>query len=128
MNKGKKFISVKIHPRLQHILDQYKGKGIIFPFLSDIPEDPEEFLKAVDSQNVIVNRNLKVLAGICEIGKKLTFHMARHSFAQHLKKNKADIYTIQESLGHSDIRTTQIYLESLGDEALDKEMDKLYGA
>jgi site-specific recombinase XerD len=128
MDKGKKFISVKIHSRLQAILDQYNGESsLVFPFITDIPEDPEQYLKTIDSQNVIVNRNLKVVAAVCGIKTNLTFHGARHTFAQHLKRNKADIYTIQESLGHSDIRTTQIYLESLGDEMLDKEMEKLYG-
>lgn len=127
MDKGKKHISVKMHHRLEQIINQYKGKRFVFPFINDIPEDPEQYLKMVDSQNVIVNRHLKVLAAVCEIKKRLTFHVARHSFAQHLKRSSVDIYTIQESLGHSDIRTTQIYLESLGDEALDKEMEKLYG-
>lgn len=127
MNKGKKFISVKIHSRLRAILDKYKGETLVFPFLTDIPEGPEEFLKAIDSQNTIVNRNLKTLGALCEIKKKLTFHIARHTFAQHLKKNKTDIYTIQESMGHSDLRTTQIYMDSLGDESLDVEMERLYG-
>lgn len=125
-NKGNKFISVKIHPKLASILKMYKG-DITFPFLKSIPEDPAKYLHAIYGANFTVNRSLKILAKLCGIKKNLTFHVARHSFAQHLKKNKADIYTIQESLGHSDIRTTQIYLESLGDESLDKEMDALYG-
>ena len=49
-------------------------------------------------------------AGIC---KRATAHTFRHSYASHLLQNNYDIRTIQELLGHSDVRTTMIYTHTV---------------
>lgn len=56
-----------------------------------------------------INRHLKRWTETAHIDKKVTFHTARHTFATTLLTLGADIYTTSKLLGHTDIKTTQIY-------------------
>ena len=60
-----------------------------------------------------INKVLRKAASTAGIQKQVGSHTLRHSFATHLLQSGADIRTVQEQLGHSDVRTTQVYTHIL---------------
>ncbi len=56
-----------------------------------------------------LNRIIKAAASNAGIGKNVSSHTLRHSFATHLLQSGCDIRTVQQQLGHADVKTTEIY-------------------
>ena len=61
-----------------------------------------------------MNSYLKEIADVCGIKKKLTFHIARHTFATNVTlTNVVPIESVSKMLGHKSLRTTQHYAKIL---------------
>jgi site-specific recombinase XerD len=77
------------------------------------------------NSNQKMNEYLKELAGICGINKNLSMHVARHTFATTVTlTNGVPIETVSKMLGHTSLKTTQIYARIL-DSKISKDMDQL---
>lgn len=64
--------------------------------------------------NQKMNAYLKEIADLCDIGKLLTFHIARHTFATTVTLNNGvPIESVAKMMGHTSIKTTQIYAKVL---------------
>ena len=72
-----------------------------------------------------VNRELKKLGEQIGLQIPLTTYVARHTYATVLKREGVNVALISESLGHSNIQTTQIYLDPFENSQIDEAMKHL---
>lgn len=70
------------------------------------------------------NSRLKAVADCSGIEKKVTSHMARHSYAVHALNSGVPIEVVSKTMGHTNISTTQIYAKVL-DKTVENAFDML---
>ncbi len=89
------------------------GWQYLFPSarLSEDPESGRVRRHHIDETGL--RKAIRRAAKLVNINKPVSCHTLRHSFATHLLAHGADIRTVQEQLGHEDVKTTQIYTHVL---------------
>lgn len=102
--------SVKLH------FTQKKTKGVEYMPISQQafqlcgePRLPEQFVFEDLTDSSWISRPLKKWVESANIKKNITFHCFRHTFATLQLSNGTDIYTVSKMLGHTNVKTTQIY-------------------
>ena len=95
---------IPILPLTQLIIDKYQNHPQCL--------NEDKLLPILSNQKM--NAYLKEIAGVCEIEKELTFHIARHTFATTVTlTNGVPIESVSKMLGHKNLRTTQHYAKVL---------------
>ncbi|WP_291097649.1 MULTISPECIES: site-specific integrase [unclassified Flavobacterium] len=106
---------IPVLPFTQMIIDKYE----------DHPQSnfQNKLLPILSNQKM--NEYLKEIAGVCEIEKELTFHIARHTFATTVTlTNGVPIESVSKMLGHKNLSTTQHYAKVL-DKKVSEDMKML---
>lgn len=113
--KTNTLVKVPLLPQAVQLISKYKNhpaavaNGTLFPVIS----------------NQRMNGYLKETADLCKIKKNLTFHLARHTFATTVTlSNGVPIESVSKMLGHTSIRTTQIYAKVV-EQKLSEDMQNL---
>ena len=111
--KGDKQRFVPIAPATQKLIRIYKNE-IRVHFRAQKGHEDILFLNRRGRQltRAMIFTIVKQLAEKINLGKRISPHTFRHSFATHLLQNGADLRAIQQMLGHESITTTEIYMHT----------------
>lgn len=106
----------KIGDKYRLNFTQQKTKGVEYMPISEQayklcgePKQPEQLVFADLPDITKISPSLKKWIKSAGINRNITFHCFRHTFATLQLTNGTDIYTVSKMLGHTDIKTTQIY-------------------
>ncbi len=124
--KTGRMIELKVTKQLYKIIDTLapmtKGTPYLLPIITDMQKDERQ---QYESGLRMQNRRLKILARKSELNDTLSTHVCRHSWASLARQIHTPLAVISESLGHSDEKTTQIYLASFDRSVLDKVSEQV---
>ncbi len=120
--KTGKQLRVKLVEEAKMILEYFKNDSdYLFPYLEK-GQIPKYRVRDVNSN---INRRLKLIGKTFGV-EGLTMYFARHTFAELNYKAGVRIEIISQMLGHSDLKTTQIYLRSFSDDEVDEAATRIF--
>jgi len=123
--KTKEEFRFKLHPAASNILEYYKNlegnsdAGYVFPIIYKRHTTQQSIRDRRQKVRTRTNKEMKAFGVSLGIEKPLTTYVARHSYATALRRNGVSKENIGRSLGHDSLKTTDIYLEDIGDPVLD---------
>ncbi len=123
-------INIPISDVAKEIINKYSNTDneYIFPILNHrIHKTEMQQYNRKKKVILKVNRELKKISQILGIESNLTTYVSRHSYATVLKNSGVNIALIGETLGHTNLKTTQIYLNSFENSQIDEAMKNLLG-
>ena len=129
--KTKTTVSIKLPNKAKEIIELYKTEDseqdfYIFPFLkNNVNYSDKSLFNAISSHTAYTNTDLKKIAKLAGIDKNIHFHTSRHTFATRALKKGMRIEYVSQLLGHSSIKTTQVYAKIVNQD-LDDAMDKFF--
>jgi integrase len=111
---------IKLDQRAIQIVNGYKRNtnkpdDYIFPIVQK-QKTIGDLLLEIGKKNALINKRLKDVASFARVKVKLSFHMTRHTYATLALQKNVPLAAISQLLGHSDLKTTQIYLKELDHE------------
>lgn len=127
--KNTKTIVVQLMPEARQIIHLWGNRpampdSYIFPILST-NLSPDEELAKVKQATKTINKYIKRIACAVGVDQNVTTYVARHSFSTVLKRSGAPMEFISEALGHNDMKTTEVYLDSFEDDTSKEYVSKL---
>lgn len=118
-------VRIKLEPCMKEIINRYSSddREYVFPFLSSLDEDLA--YKEYKQKYSHYNKTLKILgkkAGICS---SLSSYVPRHTWATLAFRSAVDLSVISQALGHTNTKTTLIYVKNIGSDKQDIVNKKL---
>ena len=128
--KTGKMMNCCLTEQAQEIIDKYHTdqmeEDYIFPILDrNVHTTEKQILERVKKTLKHINKRLHELSEKIGLHTPLTTYVARHTYATVLKRSGVSVALISESLEHSDLSTTQIYLDSFENSQIDAAMQHL---
>ncbi|SEO83894.1 Site-specific recombinase XerD [Mucilaginibacter gossypiicola] len=131
MGKNEKGGSLKVSPKAEAILAQYKRENpkhnLVFPDLEKLPDlnnkaEVQSYIKVRIKAN---NKHMLKATEKAEVNKEVTSHKSRHSFAQ-MAKNIIPAHQLQQVFRHSTLQTTESYMNNnFVNEEIDSAMNNV---
>ena len=125
--KTKKVITIPLQNRAFELIEKYKcfDNPYLFPILNKLHKTEQQKINRRHKVISKINKSLKKIGTKIGLPIPLTTYVSRHSFATVLKRAGVNIAIISETLGHSDLKTTQIYLDSFENSQIAKALENL---